>query len=173
MPNSPSVKYRDVAVGPVVELPPGYPAYCIYVPTGMNEEFERQVSEKLQEWGKNMGKNLYVAPWNIGDPSYIELMRRIEFKNRPAIILTDSNNPDKDSFKIVLDDPLIARDVSKLKGILPSILDLILVQENHTATKKYLSEQQKAKIRSLLDSLGSALSKVKLTFSWQGITLQV
>ncbi len=51
--------------GPVTSLPLGYPAYSIYLPTGMAEDFQEDILAKLQVWGDNMGKNLFVAPWNI------------------------------------------------------------------------------------------------------------
>jgi hypothetical protein len=58
------------AMESVTELPPGFPAYCIYVPTGMNRDFETSVLAELKEWGRNMGDNLLVVDWNMGDESY-------------------------------------------------------------------------------------------------------
>jgi hypothetical protein len=155
-----------------VQLPAEYPAYCIYVPTGMNEEFEKRILAKLQVWGESMGKNLYVAPWNIGDPSYIELMKKIGFESRPAIILTDDNNMDKNSFMLVLDDPLIVRDASKLAEILPALLDFILKGEYMDAAKAAAEARKIAKLKSLSKNVESILSKVKVTISWKGLTVE-
>lgn len=161
-----------VADSPTTNLPLGYPAYCIYVPTGMNEDFEKNILTKLQVWGESMGKNLYVAPWNIGDPSYIELMKKIGFQNKPAIILTDSENIDRNSFLLVLDDPLLVRDEPKLTEILPSLLDFILKGEYKNATKAAIEAQKISKIKSLSKTFESILNKVKITFSWKGIVME-
>jgi hypothetical protein len=150
-----------------VQLPAGYPAYCIYVPTGMNEEYEKNILAKLQVWGESMGKNLYVAPWNIGDPSYIKLMKKIGFERRPAIILADKN-----SFMLVLDDPLIVRKASELTEILPSLLDFILKDEFMVAAKAAVKAGKIAKLKSLSKNIESILSKVKVTFSLKGVTLE-
>ncbi len=155
-----------------VQLPPGYPVYCIYVPTGMNEEFEKNILAKLQVWGESMGKNLYVAPWNIGDPSYIDLMRKIKFEKRPAIILTDDNEINEDSFLLKLDDPLLIRDVPKLTEILPSLLDLIFRGENMNTAKAAAEAGKIAKLKSISKNLETLLSKVKLTISWKGLTVE-
>lgn len=155
-----------------VQLAAGYPAYCIYVPTGMNEEFEKNILAKLQVWGESMGKNLYVAPWNIGDPSYIELMKRIGFERRPAIILTNDKDMAKKSFMLVLDDPLIVRKVSELTEILPSLLDFILKDEFIVAAKAAVKAGKIAKLKSLSKNIASILSKVKVTFSDKGLTVE-
>jgi hypothetical protein len=63
--------------------------------------------------------------------------------------------------------PFLLRDVG-----LPLVVDLILVKENNQATKAHVELKQTAKIRSLMSSVGLVLSKVKLTFSWKGVTLE-
>jgi hypothetical protein len=152
-------------------FPDGYPAYCIYIPTGMNIHFEKQVLAKLEEFGESMGKNLFVAPWNIGDPSYIQLMRRIEIKQRPTIILTDSNSPDKNSLMIVLDSKLI-KNINELTEILPSLVDLILQGDKKSVIKSSIQAGRRIKLKSLLDHFDSIMKKVKISFSWNGITVE-
>ena len=112
---------RDVSNTPggAVSLPNGYPAYCVYIPTGMSQDFEKATSDKLLQWGTAMGANLFVAPWNVGDVSYVQLMQKLGFTRRPAIILTDDPNLSPESFIMKIDDPLIIRDVARLTNILP------------------------------------------------------
>ena len=151
-----------------------YAAYCVYIPTGMDEEFEKQILDKLKTWGNNMGANLYVAPWNIGDPSYVKLTNRIGFKNKPAIILTDTDviKLKKDSFMLILDDPQLIKDIPKLTGVLPTLLDLILRKDYANAAKAAIEAQKISKIKSLSKNIESALNKVKITFSWKGATIE-
>jgi hypothetical protein len=171
-PLEPEGRTRAYNPNPVTEIPPGYPAYCIYVPTGMDEDFEKSVIQKLQLWGENMGKNLYVARWNIGDPSYVELMKKVGFKSRPALILTDTHDPVKESFMLVIDDPAIVRDAGKLTQILPRMLDFVLVGETKSATKTYIDQKNAAKLKALLGSLGSVVGSLKVKFSWNGVSVE-
>lgn len=147
-----------------------YPAYCIYIPTGMDEEFEKSILDKLMKWGNNMGRNLYVAPWNIGDSSYVQLMNEIGFKNRPAIILTDTDVIDlkKDSFMLILDDPQLIRDIPKLARVLPLLLDLILRKDYNEAVKIAIEAEK----ISMLKSLSKIFGNVKITFSWKGVVME-
>ena len=152
-------------------FPDGYPVYCIYIPTGMNIDFEAQVLAKLKQFGESMGKNLFVAPWDVGDPSYIELMRRTGVQKRPSIILTDSNSPDKNSFMIILDSKLI-KNVDELTTILPSIVDLILQGDKKSAIKSSIQAGRGVKLKSLMDHFDSIMKRVKVSFSWNGITVE-
>jgi hypothetical protein len=151
-----------------------YPAYCVYIPTGMDEEFEKPILDKLMMWGKNMGKNLYVAPLDIGDPSYIGLMDRIGFKNRPAIILSDTDviNLRNDSFMLTLDDPQLMRDLPKMIEILPALLDLILKRDYMDATKAAIQARKIEKLKSISKDIELVLDKVKINFSWNGVGVE-
>jgi hypothetical protein len=106
--------YIGAARDLVKELPVGFPAYCIYIPTGMNRSFEIIVLAKLKSWGKTMGNNLLVANWDIGDESYLGLAFKLGIKTLPSIVLTDSHDPSKNDFRIVIDDPSVVRDVDML-----------------------------------------------------------
>lgn len=103
-PTEHDLDYRDY-IGAVrrsvKELPAGFPAYCIYIPTGMNHDFEIKVLARLIEWGNTMGNNQLVADWDVGDESYLYLARKLEIKKMPSIVLTDFHNPNKDNFVIV------------------------------------------------------------------------
>jgi len=170
--SSPS-RVRDVSTTPggAVSLPPGYPAYCIYIPTGMSQDFEKTISDKLQTWGNAMGANLFVAPWNVGDPSYLQLMQKLGFTRRPAIILSDGTSLSPDSFIMKIDDPLVMRDVARLTEILPTLLDLILLQNYNQAAKEAISAKRVEKIKSISGSLANVLSKVNVTFCWKGVSV--
>jgi hypothetical protein len=157
--------------GPVTELPTGYPAYCIYLPTGMSEDFEKEILSKLQAWGDSMGQNLFVAPWNIGDPSYQDLTKNIKFNNRPAIIMMDRNEIQKDSVVLIVDDPILATNASRLTKLLPILLDLILRGENKDAIKKAMQVKQIALIQSLLDPIKAIAGKINITAKWNGISM--
>lgn len=157
--------------GPVTELPAGYSAYCIYIPTGMSEDFEKDISAKLQIWGDIMGKNLFVAPWNIGDPTYSEITKRIDFMHKPALILTDTNEINEKSFVLKLDDPLLVTDVARLTKLLPMLLDFIIRGDHKKAVKEAIEAKQSARIKAILEPIKSAIGKTKITFSWNGATI--
>ncbi len=112
------------------------------------------------------------APLKISDSSYIEQMKKIRFKNRPAIILTDSENIDANSFMLLIDDPSIVKDVPKLTEILPSLLDFIL-KGDKDAAKAAIETGKVPKLRQMLKISESILGKVKITFSWKGITMEL
>lgn len=68
---------------PVTSLPSGFPAYCVYVPSGMAEDFTQTLVRSLRVWGRNMGKNLFVCYWDIGAPEFIgRYIPDVLFKNR-------------------------------------------------------------------------------------------
>jgi hypothetical protein len=163
----------DETAGGAVELAPGYPAYCIYIPTGMSQDFEKSLNQQLQDWGRLMGKNVLVAPWNIGDPSYIQLMRKLGFTRRPAIILTDDSTLKSGCFIVKVDDPLVVRDISKLASTLPALLDLILLQNCKEAAKEYVKTRRAERIKSLSNSLSAVLGKINVSVSWGGVTVGV
>jgi hypothetical protein len=163
------------------ELPPGYPAYCVYIPTGMELDFEKDTIAKLKVWSKSMRENLCVAPWNIGDPSYLKLLQlitRIRLNNkqapirRPAIIMTDNNMPDENSFMIILDDQRLLTDSVRLSQILPYLIDSIFLGEKKEAMKEAVKASKSERISQLLKGVEAALSKVKVTFAWGGLTVE-
>jgi hypothetical protein len=161
----------------VKELPAGFPAYCIYIPTGMNRDFEIIVLARLKAWGKTMGNNLLVADWDIGDESYRELASRLGIKNLPSIVLTDSHDPRRNDFQIVIDDSSVVRDVDMLIEILPNLVNHILTGQSNDvkeALKDAIKKRQGSKIRSLLKPISTGLSKVKtVKFSFGGTGFEV
>lgn len=160
--------YKDGGGGKV------YPAYCAYIPTGMDEDFEKPILDKLKKWGETMGANLYVAPWDLGDPSYIQLMNKIGFKHIPAIILSDKDvaSLDKNSFMLILDDPRLIRDVPKLSEVLPALLALILKEEHTEAAKAAIKARKISMLKIISKDLESVLNKVKITFDGNAIGVQ-
>jgi hypothetical protein len=135
-----------------------YPAYCTYIPEGLNEEYEKEIIKKLEEWGNNLEKTLYVGPWDIGDTSVIKLMREIGLKKRPVIILSD-------------------KDIKQLKKdffmTLSTLLDLIWIEEYKKAAKEAIKIQKITKIKSLSKPIGVILSKVKIRFIDKGALMTV
>ena len=152
-----------------------YPAYCTYIPEGLNEEYEKEIIKKLEEWGNNLEKTLYVGPWDIGDTSVIKLMRKIELKKRPVIILSDKDIKQlkKDSFMIILDELRLIKDVPKLTETLSTLLDLIWIEEYKKAAKEAIKIQKITKIKSLSKPIGVILSKVKIRFIDKGALMTV
>jgi hypothetical protein len=169
--------YIGAAIDLVKELPDGFPAYCIYIPTGMNRDFEIIVLARLKAWGKTMGNNLLVADWDIGDESYRELASRLGIKNLPSIVLTDSHDPRGNDFQIVIDDSSVVRDVDTLIEILPNLVNHILTGQSNDvkeALKDAIKKRQGSKIRSLLKPISTGLSKVKtVKFSFGGTGFEV
>jgi hypothetical protein len=154
-------------------LPDGYPAYCIYFPSGFDQSFENNIIEKLHTWGENMGKNLYVAPWKVDDPSYVKILEQIEFKNKPAIVMTDTNNPDTHSYKIVLDNQFLLKDIERLTTVLPVLLDFVLRKDFKEATQTAVKATDKLAVKSMLKAFESKLGKIKITFSYKDGTVTV
>jgi hypothetical protein len=148
----------------VKRLPEGYPVYCIYIPSGFDYEFEKNLIEELAKWGKRWGKNLYVATWDIGDPSYEKLSKDINLDKIPALILTDDNEPNINSFLIKITDIKVINNINFLKEILLNLFQLILTGKNLEALKQYLREKNEMKIKNLAKDVIKNL-KIKLKFS--------
>ncbi len=72
---------------------------------------------------------------------------------------------------MILDDLLIVTDVGKLTKVLPMLIDLIIRRDYNEAAKEALKADQNAKVKSVLKSFTSVLEKIKIRFSWNGITL--
>jgi hypothetical protein len=70
-----------------------------------------------------------------------------------------------------VDDPLVMRDVARLTEILPTLLDLILLQNYNQAAKEAVSAKRVEKIKSISGSLANVLSKVNVTFCWKGVSV--
>lgn len=152
-----------------------YPAYCTYIPEGLNEEYEKEIIKKLEEWGGDLKETLYVGPWDIGNISVIELMKEIGLKRRPVIILSDKDIKElkKDSFMIILDEPTLIKDVPKLTEILSPLLDLIWIEEYKKAAKEAIQIQKITKIKSLSKPIRKILSKAKIRFFDKGALMTV
>jgi superfamily I DNA and/or RNA helicase len=144
----------------------------------MNRDFEMKLLTKLQEWGNTMRANLLVADWDIGDKSYLELAKKLGIKKLPSIVLTNSHDPDKNSFRMVIDEPKIVQDIDLLIETLPDVVNGILVGESNAAIeglKDAIKKRQGSKIRSILKPISYPLSKLKkvnLSFAGSGIDLE-
>jgi hypothetical protein len=51
------------------------------------------------------------------------------------------------------------------------LLDLIIRGERKKAVKEAIEAKQSARIKAILEPIKSALGKMKITFSWNGVTL--
>jgi hypothetical protein len=154
-------------------LPDGYPVYCVYFPSGFDLPFESNIIDKLRRWGETMGKNLYVAPWKVGDPSYVEIMEKINFKKRPAIVMMNSNNPDKESYRLVLDSPLLLKDIERLTTVLSALIDFLLKGDLKEAAQAAIRVNDVTALKSMLKAFESKLGQIKITFSYLNGTIAV
>lgn len=135
----------------------------------MSHDYEIKTLEKLQQWGNAMGSNLLVAPWDIGDESYTKLKIKLQIKRVPSVVLTDSHDPDIDSFLAIIDEESIIKNVDLLTEILPNIVTLVIIGKTNAAKesiKDAIRKQQKSKIRKLLGGVG--VSKITLSFAGIG-----
>jgi len=155
----------------ITNVPVGYSAYCIYIPSGTNIDFEKRLLSRLEKFGRKMGDVIYVASWNTGRQTYIKLMDSLNIKERPALILTSSWQPRKQSFKIILRGRALI-NIDLLMENLPPILDLIVMRDKNAAIKKTMKFERTVKLRSLVNGLESVMRNVKLTISWNGITIE-
>jgi hypothetical protein len=148
------------------ELPAGYMAYCVYFPSGFDQDFEKNLINTLAKWGENYGSNLFVATWDIGDPSYIQISKDINLDKLPCLVITDENKPNVNSFLIKISDIRIINNIDLLKQILPNLLQLIFIKDNNEAIKKYLREKNKAMINEIVKNVMKHLNiKFKLSLS--------
>ena len=167
-------EYIGAALPIATSLPEGYPAYCIYIPTGWNLDSEFRVLAKLKEWGISMGSNLLVAPWDIGDISYRVLVQKLEISQVPSIILTDVNKPDKNSLLIKIDDPADVNNVERLVEILPNLVNHILSGNSKMLLKDAIRDRRNSKIRSILKPISSTLKRIKkLKISIDGVEIEL
>lgn len=173
----PAKVYVGASSEMVTELPAGFPAYCIYFPTGMNRDFEMKALARLKEWGKTMGRNLLVADWDIGDISYQIVGKKLRIRTLPSILLTDSNDPGANDFWILIEDQSFLRNVDKLIEVLPNLVNLILTGQSNEvkdAIKHAIKIGQGSKIKSLLKPISTGLSKLKtLEFSYAGCGIEI
>jgi hypothetical protein len=152
-------------------IPGGYPAYCFFVPTGIDVKTDNKIRDILKVWGDNTGDVLYVATWDIADRSIIDFLRVIQCRNRPAIVLTDVSVPDAGSFKITIDDDRIIKNEGLLMDILPDLVDCILTGEHKEALKSYIHERNERKMDELFGRVVGALAKFSFSFTPGGITI--
>jgi hypothetical protein len=152
-------------------VPSGYSAYCVYIPSGTNIDFEKRLLSRLEEFGKESGDVIYVASWNTGVSTYVKLMQDLNIKERPALILTSSWQPNKQSLKIILRGKAL-KNIELLMENLPPILDLIVMQDKKAAIKKTMKFERTVKLRSLVNGLESVMRNLKLTISWNGLTVE-
>jgi hypothetical protein len=66
-------------------LPEDYKVFLLYYRAGMGD---RDLEDKLEDLGKNAGKNLLVNLGSAKDPSYNLIVSRFEIKKFPVIIMT-------------------------------------------------------------------------------------
>ncbi len=151
--------------------PSGYDAYCFYIPSGTDIEYETRLVSRLEEFGEKTGNVIYVASWNVGVQTYIKLMESLGIKERPALVLTSSRRPRKGSIKIILRGKAL-RNTDLLMENLPPILDLIVMGDKKEAIKKAMKFERSVKLRPLVKGLDSIMRNVKLTISWNGITVE-
>ncbi|HET7147996.1 MAG TPA: hypothetical protein VFI73_05795 [Candidatus Nitrosopolaris sp.] len=96
------------------------------------------------------------------------MIERIGFKSKQAIVITDTNNPDIDSYKIVIDNQFLLKDVERLTVVLSVLLDFILKKEYKEATQSFVKATDMLKVKSMLKAFESQLGKIKVTFSYGG-----
>jgi len=169
----PTFQTEAVAPSPVTVLPAGYPAYCIFVPSGMNQSLEAPLWTTLQGWGQDLGQNLLVAQWSIGDPSYVKLISAIGAGPAPVVILTDSPNIGPQSMFVRISDPRVLGDLDTIKQALPLILNRILLGDDAAAVKAATQAQRVNDLKATLREVGGILSKLKISFSYGGVTVSV
>jgi hypothetical protein len=164
--NLPSSQERDFKAH-AIEMPPGFEVYCIYFPTGMDEEYETKMIDTLRVWGSKLGKNVYVAHWDTRDSSYGELSKQIGLDSVPAIILTDTDKPHSKSLLIKIVDRRVVNNMEKIKTLLPNLAQLILVKENHDDIVKYMNDMNKemtiAKMKAALGNVRNVKAKVQIS----------
>jgi len=154
---------------PVTYLPPGFPAYCVYVPSGMEEVFTHELIRNLRVWGRNMGTNLLACYWDIGAPEFRDLMKTVGWKKRPFLFFTNKSEITDSSYILSIDDQELIRDIGELTKLLPQLLDLILIENNVQAAEKALKEKREKGLKNLLRKTRFG-KKFKLTISGFGFS---
>jgi hypothetical protein len=150
-----------------LDLPSSYPVYCIYIPSGMERNYEIDMIQRLKVWGTNMGQNVFVADWDIGDPSYRDLIRILGPRNTPMIIFTDKSEIDQNSFILAIDDPKLMKDNDQLCDLLPKLANLIMDGCNQEAVKDAIQKKDKKKLNDVL----KAIAKANFSITAFGVTV--
>ena len=167
---------RDATKIPITELPPNYDVYCIFIPSGFDDEFEGDIFQKLFAWGENMGSNIFVAPWKIGDSSYkklVEALKGDNFRRTPAIILTDDKSIRSDSFKIIIDDPILISSMTELKKILPDIVHQLFMKQGLDAKKVIKDALKQNKREAVMHQIKNALGTATTSILDRGLILSM
>ena len=154
-----------------IEMDPSYPVYCVYIPTGMNADYEVEMIKRLKVWGESMGTNVFVADWDIGHPNYMDLREFIRPSRLPMIFFTDSSKIDSNTFILAVDDPKLMKNNDQLCELLPQLANLIMNKDYAKATKAARETQQKNKFQDIVRRVTG--SKFNVALSGFGVTLSI
>jgi hypothetical protein len=147
-----------------------YKAYCFYLPSGIGEDFEKPLLDKLREFGKRKKHLVLVAQWDPGAESYNQLVIELHCKV-PTIIFSDSNKPTAGTFNVVVDRLDLIKDVQTMITEIPQLCQLIINKNYSDAAKEYLKAQRREDFKRLVKGISSALERVTVTASTAGATI--
>ncbi|SRR5712692_3353376 len=147
-----------------------YEAYCFYLPTGIGEDFEKPLLDKLKEFGKRKKQLVLVAQWDPGAESYNEVIGELHCKV-PTVIFSDSNKPTAETFNVIVDRLDLIKDVQTMITEIPQLCQLIINKNYSEATKEYLKAQRGEDFRRLVKGISSALKHVTITASTAGASI--
>jgi hypothetical protein len=157
----------------LLSLDAGFGAYCVFVPSGFGQTFEQDIIKVLQEWMVKCGKMVHTSTMDITSPAYLEIMRPERWVKRPFIMFAPENEIRLNTFKVVLADLNLMKDINQLQTLLPQLLDLMLMKDFRDAAKQArLSVEGRADVKKLLTkNLGKLAKNIKITISIFGISI--
>jgi hypothetical protein len=147
-----------------------YEAYCFYLPTGMGEDFEKPLLDKLKEFGTRKGNLVLTAQWNPGLESYNEVIRELHCKV-PTVIFSNSSKPTAGTFNVIVDRIDLIKDVQSMITEIPQLCQLIIDKNYSKATKECLKAQREEDFKRLVKGISSALKHVTITASMAGASI--
>lgn len=148
-----------------------YKAYCFYVPTGMNEDFEAPLRDKLREYGERKKRLVLTAEWDAGDASYNNLLERLHC-SVPAIIFSNYRDPTRgNAFNVIVDRLNLVKDLPKMMTEIPLICQLITEGEYRKAVEEAAKARKKEGLKQVVNKVSSVLKHVSVTASVAGVAI--
>lgn len=150
-----------------------YPVYCFYLAQGMGKANEKNMLEILKAWGTSQGDNLLVAVWDQSGEEYRHFLAgHKNITNIPAIILSNSENFDGDSFVITLQEPHLISNTDKVTDVLALLYSYMLQEDFVKSAKMAARENQWAMVQKYFDPVKGIFGTLKISLAHGALTVE-
>lgn len=156
-------------------LPPDSEVYLLYYPGAMpNKELEN----KLRDFGNNAGKNLFVNIGKLNDPNFKKISNKFDLGNFPVIIVTASSklashSDEYETAYVKLDSKNLLNSLDLAIDCVQKLFLLFIQGKIAEALRQPGKYDRKALISRLNGVITNALKGVEVSASLLGGKLEV